>query len=128
MKEVIEVMQEGRCKLRRGSDSSLIEAEYGIGRLYTGKQRVFEGYQVSVRLGPKHLVGRSNSSLRDALRRVANECESAGFRLCVAGLVDGYSESGLSSNSGFGYVQGECIHMMTEWIECDGSDPSSLHG
>lgn len=121
MKEYFEVYQEGTCKLRRSRDGTLIDAEYLMGGVYTGKQRVFEGYQVAVLLGSDPWIGRDNHSLRAALRKVASQCESAGFRLSVAGVADGYSESGLSSNTGFGYIQGERVHMMTERIE--GQEP-----
>jgi hypothetical protein len=93
----------GTCKLRRRSDGVLIDVEYQYGCLYTGKQRVFEGYEVRVfLLGSRARIGHNNYSLQAALRWVASVCESAGFGLCVAGLADGYSESGLSFHTGFG--------------------------
>jgi hypothetical protein len=48
----------------------------------------------------------------------------------VAGLATGFGESGLSFDTGFGYIEGResSVHMMTEWIERDEPDPPSLHG
>lgn len=83
----------------------LSEASFEIGVSFTGKQRVFHSYFINV-IHPDGLVtiGMDRHNLRDALFDVAKQLAQMGYTLAVAGLDDRFYETGLSHNSGLGYI------------------------
>lgn len=89
--------------------------DFQIGQITTGKQRVDHGFFVRIHLHDGALVtGEDRYTLRDALFDLNRQLEEKGMLLLAAGLEPRFSESGLSFNSGFGYLS-DCdhaVHMM----------------
>lgn len=105
---------EGQVSL---TETSSAAEEVGSARLVwteTGKTRVFSGYCVEVRWQSYHCVGEDPYTLQEALSECAKQIAALGYQLIVAGLHPRFEESGLSHNSGFGYIprRQEAIHMM----------------
>jgi hypothetical protein len=91
-------------------------AKYAIGKVETGRSRSFHGYRLIVYFKSEEFIGDSHS-MQGALMACAQKLEAAGLEINVAGLSSDFHESGLSSNSGFGYDEkrgGGSIHMMSE--------------
>lgn len=103
----------GECHIDLDGEGILAEFEMGI--IETGRQRVFAGHYIKV-IGPdgEEWLGEDTSSMRAALRALDKEIESNGGRLLCAGLLDGFHESGLSADTGYGYIRGypRAVHMM----------------
>ena len=92
-----------------------------MGYLSTGKQRVFWGYQIVITLGAREFVAKSEGgaeSFRPVLRVCNDVLRAEGLRLLVAGNAPSYAESGLSSGSGYGYVEGcsKALKIMSEYL------------
>ena len=103
----------GECYIDLDGEGILAEFEMGI--IETGRQRVFAGHYIKV-LGPEgeEWLGEDASSMRAALRALDEDVGRDGGRLLCAGLHDGFHESGLSTDTGYGYIQGypRAVHMM----------------
>lgn len=103
----------GECHI--DLDGEGILAEFGMGIIETGRQRVFAGHYIKV-LGPEgeEWLGEDASSMRAALRALDEDIGRDGGRLLCAGLYDGFQESGLSMDTGYGYLHGYrgAVHMM----------------
>lgn len=86
-----------------------------MGIIETGRQRVFSGHYIKV-LGPdgEEWLGEDTSSMRAALRALDEDIGHDGGRLLCAGLLDGFRESGLSVDTGYGYIGDypRAVHMM----------------
>lgn len=91
------------------------------GIIETGKSRTFHAYFARIQLEngidmmeeqPRHLLG--------SLKVLAAKIEVLGMQLLCAGLAEEFYESGLSCNSGWGYLRGtsEPIHIM-DFHHCD---------
>lgn len=106
---------------RRGGECHIdlrgegIVAEFEMGIIETGRQRVFAGHYIKV-LGPdsEEWLGEDTTSMRAALRALDEDIGHDGGRLLCAGLLDGFRESGLSVDTGYGYIDGypRAVHMM----------------
>lgn len=89
---------------------------YELGVIVTGRQRVFHRYAIRLTLADgAQLMGEDEFNLRDALRDLASQLEVRDMTIIVAGMDERFSESGLSHNSGFGYIEGVdgAVHMMS---------------
>lgn len=91
-------------------------ANYEIGTVSTGKSHSFYGYRLVISWNTEKFTGNDRRTMIKALRDCAEQLWLAGFQINVVGLTKEYSESGLSFNSGFGYLnrKGYPIHMMCE--------------
>jgi hypothetical protein len=78
-----------------------------MGAVTTGKQRVFHSFYVSVELPDgSTAIGEDRHSVIVALDAVAVVVRNRGFRLLAAGLDRRFYETGLSHNTGCGYMEG----------------------
>ena len=78
-----------------------------VGRISTGRQRVFHAHYVAVTLPDEtRLVGEHRFSLIEALKRLNEELEQAGYRLLATGLDHRFHETNFSAGTGFGLVTG----------------------
>lgn len=88
---------------------------YELGSITTGRQRVFHRYYVKVIAPDGHeIVGTSEHSVREALLDVDRQLDQRELVLLAAGTYPEFHESGLSANTGFGYIP-TCdfaVHMM----------------
>ena len=87
---------------------------YQLGMICTGKQRVFHRFAIFLKIGELTIWGEDPYSLMGALIELGEAADQHGWQLLVAGLDDRFRESGLSHNTGFGYINGhgQAIHMM----------------
>lgn len=103
----------GECHIDLNGEGILAEFEMGI--IETGRQGVFFGHYIKV-LGPdcEEWLGEDASSMRAALRALDEDIGRDGGRLLCAGLLDGFQESGLSVDTGYGYIDSypRAVHMM----------------
>lgn len=90
-------------------------APYRFGMVATGRSRVFAGFFVEVEVFGKTHVCENDWSIREALRGLALELLSLGVTLECAGICNQWSESGLSANTGWGYLPWEdsAVNMMS---------------
>lgn len=92
------------------------QATYQLAKVTTGKSRVFKGYRVLITLADstQQWQGDDADSIVCALKNCAHAIATDGLLLNVAGLHSEFSESGLSYNSGFGYLNERegAIHIM----------------
>ena len=91
-----------------------IPANYAMASVSTGRSRVFHCYKLSVFVGDSAYVGTDSRSLIGAVQACAENLRIAGLRMRIAATADAFSETGLSYNTGWGYVPGRAraIHMM----------------
>jgi len=105
--------RESECHVNLNGEDVIADFEMGI--IETGRQCVFSGHYIKV-IGPdgEEWLGEDASSMRAALRALDAEIEGDGGRLLCAGLLDGFHESGLSMDTGYGYIRGysRAVHMM----------------
>ena len=88
---------------------------YEIGHVSTGKQKVFHRYYVKITLADgSEIIGEDPHNIRTALFHVDQELGKRHCILIAAGVEKDFSESGLSHNSGYGYLPNidRAIHMM----------------
>ena len=86
-----------------------------IGQVCTGKQRVFHRFYIRIHLpNGDEVTGEDEHNVRVALFAIDAELQKQGLLLLAAGLNDEWRESGLSHNSGLGYVPGinRPVHML----------------
>ena len=74
-----------------------------LGRVFTGKQKVMVGYFAKVSWEGLDII-REGWSLYRSFREATDEFCRLGYTLNVNGRHEGYYESGLSENVGFGYL------------------------
>jgi hypothetical protein len=105
--------RDGECHIDLEGQDVIARFEMGI--IETGRQRVSTGHFIKV-YGPegKEWLGEDASSMRAALRELDEIIGRDGGRLLCAGLHDGFFESGLSLDTGFGYIHHypRAVHMM----------------
>ena len=90
----------GQCAVDLRGEGVLADFEMGI--IETGRSRAFFGYYIKI------------TSAHAALRALDEEVALDDGRLLCAGLRDDFHETGLSANTGFGYIEGfrHALHMM----------------
>lgn len=96
-------------------DPIAVNCPFELGAICTGRQRVFHRYFVRVQLPDgSSAMGEHEHSLRDALYALSDELRRHDLGLLAAGLSDDWFESGLSFNSGQGYMPSlsRTVHMM----------------
>lgn len=96
--------QGGECPIAFGAEFLVADWEFGL--IETGRSGLFNGYFVRVSSGDCEWLGSDPHSLRRALRLAAVACQRDGYTLGVVGLSDRFQESGLSYNTGYGWVEG----------------------
>lgn len=105
--------REGECHVDLNGEDVIADFEMGI--IETGRQREYSGHYIKM-LGPngEEWLGEDASSVRAALCALDEDVGRDGGRLLCAGLLDGFQESGLSVDTGYGYIDGypRAIHMM----------------
>lgn len=101
------------------ADSSTGSLKIGFehGAIATGRTRVFYGYYVKVFANAEVHTGIDRSNLRDALKAIALHCSENGIGLRFVGLNEHFRESGLSFNSGWGYIDQGMINMFEPSID-----------
>lgn len=88
------------------------ECDYDFGAISTGRQRVFHRYYVRVEFPDGGvLVGEDPYGVHAALGDLNRQLQYRGIRLVAAGLDPDWVESGLSQNTGFGYLP-DCDHAV----------------
>jgi ADP-ribosylglycohydrolase len=110
------VEKSGGITLWDAQTQSRARGAYAFGAILTGKSRVWESYQITIDTLHGQFSGRDSGSCRTALRQLqkAVHARFPNLFLLVAGLAEGFSESGMSYNSGYGYIGGRTEHMMHE--------------
>lgn len=96
-------------------EADVINCPFELGAICTGRQRVFHRYFVRVQLPDgSSAMGEHEHSLRRALYSLSDELRRHDLGLLAAGLSDDWYESGLSFNSGQGYMPtlSRTVHMM----------------
>lgn len=105
--------RKGDCHIELNGEDVIVEFEIGL--IETGRQRIFSGHYIKA-LGPdgEEWLGEDTSSVRAALRALDEDVGHDRGRLLCAGLLDGFRESGLSVDTGYGYIDGypRAVHMM----------------
>lgn len=96
------VKNAGMVELR--IDGETVDGAFEIGLIETGRQRVFHCYFVKVDFGGRHWIGTDQWSVRSALEKLATTLAGEGIELKCAGLSGNWYETGLSENSGYGYI------------------------
>lgn len=92
-----------------------VACPFELGAIATGKQRVFHAYFVQIQLPEgTAITGLDRHSVRAALYSTGDMLRERGLGLLAAGLLGDWYESGLSFNSGYGYLPTlhRAIHMM----------------
>jgi len=85
-------------------DGAAHQCVISIGRAYTGKQRVFVGYFCKVECDGTFFINEHSGSIHQALLFTLKEFKASGYSVNLYGLQKSFRESGLSWNTGFGYV------------------------
>jgi len=91
------------------------DCKFQIGHLTTGRQRVFKSFFVRIWLPDgKELTGEDPHNIRAALYDLDRQLAARNYILVAAGIEPEFSESGLSQNSGYGYLPtvNRAVHMM----------------
>ena len=112
--EHTEALKLGDLKLMIDNAGHPDRAAFVLDSVSTGRTRVFHGYQLSVYFNEKVYNGSNPRSLRDAVLDCASKLREDGLRMSIAAVADGFGESGLSYNTGWGFLPGkvQAVHMM----------------
>ena len=108
-----EVRAQGKALIVQ--DGAPIAADYGMGIITTGRARVFAGHFISLTLpSGVEFSSEDEGSMRDALHALAHSLAVVDLELRCAGMEADFIESGLSLDTGFGYLPGYdgAIHML----------------
>lgn len=100
------------------------------GIIETGRSRTFHAYYSRVKLANGiDVVQEHSRHLLTSLIELAAKIEVLGMQLLCAGLAEEFYESGLSCNSGWGYLRGasEPCHIM-DFHQCDRVQPKFKFG
>ena len=92
-----------------------IEVPYELGFVDNGRSRVFSGYFVRVRLDTEGVTSSEDEhSFFRAVRKLAALLDKMCLTLICAGTDPRWAESGLSFNSGWGYLpdHDDPVHIM----------------
>ena len=114
--EHFNVFDKGTCLVRDLRSGETKEWEYMFGYVSTGKQRVFMNYRLVIREkdNGRSFAGEYRHHLWGTLCDVQKKMLEMELELHVAGTSERYYETGLSHNSGWGYLHGRngTIRMM----------------
>lgn len=105
-------IKSGDCDL--AFDGEVAAAHYEVGLIETGRSRVFAGYYVRVTSSEGgEWLGEDARSMLGALHAAHEVAAHDRGALMCAGLDDGFYETGLSGNTGYGYIgRSDAIYMM----------------
>lgn len=124
-------LKSGQCHVDMKGEGEVFAFQMGL--IETGQCRVFAGYYIKVTdEDGEEWTGEDGASVLGALRALDDDIGQSGGRLLCAGLRDDFYESGLSANSGFGYLKGSAtpIHVMARGplppINEGGASPSMV--
>jgi len=119
--EHFDVFDSGTCLVRNLTSGKTQEWAYLFGYVTTGKQRVFMNYRLVIKEKEtgRSFVGNYRHHLWGTLCDVQKKMNEQGLDLHVAGTSGRYYETGLSHNSGWGYLHGRsgAIRMMDSYYE-----------
>ena len=110
-----EALRVGELRLIADNEADkTIPASYVLDSVSTGRSRVFHCYTLSVFVGDSVYVGTDSRLLIGAVQACAENLRAAGLRMRIAATAKAFSESGLSYNTGWGYLPGraKASHMM----------------
>lgn len=116
--EHFQLIDLSNCTVIRATDGAVLNGWCEIGSILTGKQRVWQGYKAQLEVDDHTLSARDPHNLIDSLQKLGAQCEALGYQLRVVGLLPGFSESGMSANSGSGYYDGKRVDMLDR-VESD---------
>lgn len=120
-----EVWKTGVASLVR--PEAQLECNWRTGFVATGRQRVFHAYFVEITTPAGGTYrGEDRYGIVAALGSLADKIAGHGWTLAAAGLAPEWRESGLSSNSSYGWWDGhdEPVHMMDPPV-WPGHDPDN---
>lgn len=105
----------GACRVASESSTDLA-GTYKLVSVATGRSKVFWGYRLTLEVDGRQFVGEDQHNMIDAVRQCGYVMQAAGYTLCVNAMSDSFQESGLSANSGYGYIHGRegPEHMMAD--------------
>ena len=118
--EHFDIRKRGICPLQDVRTGEIFNVPYLMGKISTGKQRVFWGHQIIIQMPENAIAGKVKGwteSYLEALRECNTQLFAVDLRLLVAGNGPSYNESAMSSGAGFGYVGGRKsgLHIMSSW-------------
>lgn len=88
-------------------------------RIKTGRSRTFKTYRVVATAGDEKWQGEHPHSIQMALKECANQVAAQGYKFHINGIDERFAESGLSHNTGWGYLEGVDgrVHMLEQYME-----------
>lgn len=108
------VWNSGTVAIIDGNSASR-DARFEIGVIETGRQRVFHRFYLRLTLPDgETILGEDPYNVYTAVLDANEQLEARNSQMIAAGVEPGFYESGLSHNSGYGYLPGfdVAIHMM----------------
>lgn len=109
------LLQHGVCRVTNRNGAEL-GGRYELVSVDTGRSKVFWGYRLTVDVEEKQFSGESRHNMISAVRQCGANMRAAGLELHVNAMNESFQESGLSANSGYGYIDGhqKAVHMMAD--------------
>jgi hypothetical protein len=98
------------CVVRKDGCSQAVIVSFGS--IETGRSRVFYGFYVELKHEGFDWCGEDRGCFRNALKSIGALALKDGYTICAAGLDDNFRETGLSYNSGWGYINDQLAHML----------------
>lgn len=113
--ESCSLISTGSCRVTSESSTNLV-GTYELVSVTTGRSKVFWGYRLTLEVDGQQFIGEDRHNMIDAVRHCGYAMQAAGYMLCVNAMSDSFQESGLSANSGYGYIDGHegSEHMMAD--------------
>lgn len=92
-----------------------LDCRFDMGAITTGRQRVFHRYYIRIHLPDGSVMtGEAKHNVRAALFALDRDVRNHGMALLAAGIDERFEETGLSHNSGYGYLPeiNRPVHVM----------------
>ena len=114
--EHFDAIAQGNVTITDLEGTFLSHTRYALGKVTTGRSRSFHCYRLVITHGTITYIGEDKYSMRRALMGCAEKLRADHFSITVVGLSDSFKETGLSSNTGYGYLPSnkKSVHMMDE--------------
>lgn len=112
--EHLRTTHQGSCWLQNPDGEQELVATR-MAAVETGRSRTFWGYRVVVQqITGEQTKGEDRHNLHNALKQCDENLRAAGYQMKVMGLRPDFYETGLSFNSGYGYVDdvNDPVHML----------------
>lgn len=105
----------GTCRVASESNANLA-GTYELVSVSTGRSKVFWGYRLTLEVDGRQFVGEDRYNMINAIRQCGSAMQATGYELRVNAMSNSFQESGLSANSGYGYIHGRegPEHMMDD--------------